>query len=167
MSAWQSLCCLSGSQVSCEDRARAGSAAGGLVVLRLDQHCLEAACVIQKMTTGALARLAQPSEILLRSVLPVQRFLADARAGACSAAPFLAGLQECLADSPMEGRWRGFCCKQVVPLCFLLLQVLMLSLLGSPREMVAMQALGTFGDIRGGVQNTGDTLLPTVWTLAW
>lgn len=42
----------------------------------------------------------------------------------------------------------------------------MLSLLGSPREMVAMQALGTFGDIRGGVQNTGDTLLPTVWTLA-
>lgn len=52
MSAWQSLCCLSGSQASCEDRARAGSATGGLVVLRLDQHCLEAACVIQKTTTG-------------------------------------------------------------------------------------------------------------------
>lgn len=43
----------------------------------------------------------------------------------------------------------------------------MLSLLGSPREMVAMEALGTFGDIRGDMQNTEDTLSPMVWILAW
>lgn len=43
----------------------------------------------------------------------------------------------------------------------------MLSLLGLTKEMVAMRALETFGDIRGDVQNTGDTLLPMVWTLAW
>lgn len=51
MSALQSLCCLNGSQGSCEHRARAGGVAGGLVVLRLKQHCLEAASFIQKMTT--------------------------------------------------------------------------------------------------------------------
>lgn len=82
----------------------------------------------------------------------------------CCLPCLLAGLPHAL---PHRGAMGRFCCKQLMLSCFHLLQVLMLSLLGSPREMVAMEALGTFGDIRGDMQNTEDTLSPMVWILAW
>lgn len=68
---------------------------------------------------------------------------------------------------PQTWLWGCSCCKWLVDSCVPLLQVVTLRLLGSPREMAAIQGQGTHGGIRGDVQNTGGTPSPMAWTSAW